>query len=251
MSRGNLRLKRVVRAGVKPDILNLSMSAKQPPSSASHASCWWQESGLDRPEFWQAWKLRRVPAETDWLVAENSGNVYLLVSGLAELSYINPEGKKVIIDHIRAWESVQDELFVQAGPYYIFNLKPCFWAVMPQAELDRWLADDGQLALWFAHSLWQIQTRLYRKVAALAGDTAYHRLIKLLLQLGDSEGEQNSRWLRLSVNYTHEQLAQMLGISRQTLTSLLACLESNCLIKRQLNQIRFEPQKLRQHLAES
>jgi len=52
--------------------------------------------------------------------------------------------------------------------------------------------------------------------------------------------------MEISEKFTHEELAQMLGISRQTVTTLINQLEKKGLISRKGKSIQFDPSRLAQ-----
>ena len=215
-----------------PDSVRLWLEQIQLPLEQwqMHAQCKTQTQGVDL-----VWPARQE-------------SVLFLFSGLAEINYLNSEGKKVIVDQLRPVSCLSSELFVSSGVYFVHFLHSSWIAIIAFQVVVEWMKQWPGLSVWLVLNNWQMNYRLIKKTASLAGDNAYQRLIKLLLQLGEAEGRQQGKLLILSTRYTHEQLAQMLGITRQTLTSLLSCLENNCLITRQAAEIVFDPERLQLHL---
>ena len=82
-----------------------------------------------------------------------------------------------------------------------------------------------------------------KRMSSVAADSAFQRLIKLFLNLGKEKKED---YMEVSEKFTHEQLAQMLGISRQTVTTIINQLEKKGLIKRKGKSIQFSSAQLKQ-----
>lgn len=80
-----------------------------------------------------------------------------------------------------------------------------------------------------------------KRMSSVASDNAFHRFIKLLLSLGK---EKSENIMEVTDKFTHEELAQMLGISRQTVTTLINKLEKKGLIKRTQKTLQFIPSNL-------
>jgi CRP-like cAMP-binding protein len=56
------------------------------------------------------------------------------------------------------------------------------------------------------------------------------RLAKMLLTLGEYHGREDSHGIRIALRLTHEELAQMVGASRQTVTSQLSSLRERGIV---------------------
>jgi len=55
----------------------------------------------------------------------------------------------------------------------------------------------------------------------LLSDSATEKLGRLLLGLGDQFGERTSKGIKVQTMLTHEEMAQMIGTSRETVTRVL------------------------------
>ncbi|HKR61273.1 MAG TPA: helix-turn-helix domain-containing protein, partial [Pyrinomonadaceae bacterium] len=61
-------------------------------------------------------------------------------------------------------------------------------------------------------------------------DSATEKLARLLLGFGDQLGERTAKGIRLQTMLTHEEMAQMIGASRETVTRSLNILKRKHLI---------------------
>lgn len=92
------------------------------------------------------------------------------------------------------------------------------------------------------HRLLQVEQRM----SSVASDNAFVRIIKLFLHLGKITPDNT---MEISEKYTHEEISQMLGISRQTVTTMINQLEKKGLIKRSQKTLQFIPSQLEQLTA--
>lgn len=169
--------------------------------------------------------------------------VFIVKTGQVELYQLSPSGKKVIIERLLPGSLFGDlgtegetETFVEATTNsYVCSLnKDKFFSLVSQyAQLSE------KLMKQLFHRLTQVEKRM----SSVATDNAFQRIIKLLLNLGKNKSEDS---MEISDKFTHEELAQMLGISRQTVTTLINQLEKKGLIQRNGKSIRFKPSLLTQ-----
>jgi len=167
--------------------------------------------------------------------------VFIVKTGLVELYQLSPSGKKVIIEQLLPGSFFGDlgtegesELFVEAttNSYVCALNKDKFFILISQyPDLSE------KLMKQLFHRLLNVEKRL----SSIASDNVFQRFIKLLLNLGKIKAPD---FMEISNQYTHEELSQMLGISRQTVSTLINQLERKGLIKRKGKLIYFSPSKL-------
>lgn len=169
--------------------------------------------------------------------------VFVVKTGEVELYQLSSLGKKVIIERLLPGSFFGDlgtdgksELFVEATTdscVCSLNKDKFFSLVSQYPELSE------KLMKQLFHRLLQVEKRM----SSIASDNAFQRLIKLLLNLGKRTSEDG---MEISEKFTHEELAQMLGISRQTITTLINQLDKKGVIRRHGKTIQFNPSRLRQ-----
>ncbi|PJA55386.1 hypothetical protein CO165_03820 [Candidatus Roizmanbacteria bacterium CG_4_9_14_3_um_filter_33_18] len=174
----------------------------------------------------------------------DKNKVFIVKTGIVEIYQLNYSGKKVIIERLLPGSFFGDlgtegksELFVEATTNsYVCGLnKDRFFLLISQypdisAKLMKQLFDR----------LLQVEKRM----SSIASDNVFQRFIKLLLSLGKTK---SSGHMEISNQYTHEELSQMLGISRQTVSTIINQLEKKGLIQRKGKLIYFNPSILTSH----
>ncbi len=169
--------------------------------------------------------------------------VFIVKTGQVELYQITPTGKKTIIERLLPGSFFGDlgtdgdsELFVEATTdSYVCSLnKDKFFSMVSQYP---------ELSEKLMKQLFNRLTQVEKRMSSVASDSAFQRIIKLLLNLGKKKADDS---MVVSEKLTHEELSQMLGISRQTVTTLINQLEKKGLITRSGKSIQFDPTKLSQ-----
>lgn len=167
--------------------------------------------------------------------------VFIVKTGQVELYQLSPIGKKVIIERLLPGSIFGDlgtegenELFVEATTdSYVCSLqKDRFFTMISQ---------HPELSEKLMKQLFQRLLKVEKRMSSVATDSAFQRLVKLLLSLGKKKADDS---MEVSEKFTHEELAQMLGISRQTVTTIINQLEKKGLIKRIQKSLQFIPSKL-------
>lgn len=168
--------------------------------------------------------------------------VFLVKTGQVELYQLTPEGKKTIIERLLPGSLFGDlgsedstEVFVEATvDSYVCSLgKNNFFTMVSQYP---------DLSEKLMKQLFNRLLSVEKRMSSVAADSALQRLIKLLLSLGKPKAHD---YMEISDKFTHEELAQMLGISRQTVTTLINQLEKKGLIKRSHKVLQFDPSRLK------
>jgi CRP/FNR family transcriptional regulator len=160
-------------------------------------------------------------------------DVYLLESGRVKLSQIAPAGREVIL-----WFCFPGELFGLAavpgtGPRMVFAQAMTEVRVreIPRAQFLKFLLGSPRVSLELINL---VLARLYLLCDALLNVTAesaefrIHNLLRrLCLQYGKAAGKE----VFLDVPLTQQDIADMIGASRQTVSGLLARMKERGVIR--------------------
>jgi len=104
---------------------------------------------------------------------------------------------------------------------YACALTDCVLRVLRNGELERTLAEHPRLALNLLRALSDRLTSAEGQVESLAFRGVSARLAAKLLELMDRYGRVTPTGIRIDERFTHMQLAEMIGTSRETLTKVL------------------------------
>jgi CRP/FNR family cyclic AMP-dependent transcriptional regulator len=178
----------------------------------------------------------------------SSDMLYLLLSGVVKLSLCNVENEDVLVSLIRPGELFGITALMPEAQraFRCEAFSDCWVGVIPAERfvfclLGVSLADfrgmmGSSVSRWF--------TLLYRYIR-FQGLSLRQRLIMALLELAQKFGVQDSRGTILTLRLTHNDLADLIGASRQRVTKQMRELEGQHLILREGRKLIVLPQRLR------
>ncbi len=178
------------------------------------------------------------------LKPEDKGRIFLVKKGRVELYQISDDGKKFITEIIGPGNifgdvdnDVTSERFVEAvDGCVVCSIDENKFALV----LDKFPSLSNKLLQQVSHRL----VLAHKKAASLATDDVLRRFIKLMITLGRRRNESPKPHQMITDKYTHEHLAQMIGVSRQTITTIINKLEKRGLIKRVKKKFVFNKSQL-------
>ena len=103
------------------------------------------------------------------------------------------------------------------------TVEPCQITFVKREEFLRFLKEHNEACLRVAEQLSEKYTTVCRNIRSLIlSHSAAERLASLLLDWMAKDGEKTRTETRMKLSLTHEELAQMIGTSRETVTRLFA-----------------------------
>jgi len=160
----------------------------------------------------------------------HSEDIYIIVDGRVKIFELSEEGKEVIL-----WFCFPGELFGVAealGHQHcsvreVNALACCPTQVMTIKHYDfvRFLRAYPNAALTVIELLSYRLRELGDVLLNLASNDVTSRVIKLLTRLGTRYGKPFGQGLYLDIPLTHQEMADMIGTSRQTVTTVLGSLK--------------------------
>lgn len=150
---------------------------------------------------------------------EPARGIYILRTGRASVSITSSEGKVVTLRTAQAGDVIGLNSVLRGASYdtTIKTLAPCRTDFIARAELIDLLEKPAGVKAMLTILSGELTELTNRTRSLLLPQTASGRLAKLLL---DWSKESNAT--RIEKNFTHEEIAQMICSSRETVTRLLA-----------------------------
>lgn len=110
-------------------------------------------------------------------------------------------------------------------------LEPIQANFIRREDLLQFLREHGDAALRVAEMLCHIYQATYQELKSIGlSGSAAEKLARFILDLTDSREPQNGP-IRATVTLTHEEIAEMLGASRETVTRLFSSFKKKQLIE--------------------
>jgi len=180
-------------------------------------------------------------------------NVYFLQRGRVKICQPAQEGKDVMLWFCFAGEMFGMAEVAQGGERFV-HAQACEASevlVLSQSELTAYLQTHPAAALLIMQVLAGRLRALGDVIVNLINDDAQTRIIKLILRLATRYGMRVDQDIHLNIQLTHQEIADMVGTTRQTVTSVLSQLQRQGLVRLENRRIRIESMELLDGMAGS
>jgi CRP/FNR family transcriptional regulator len=150
--------------------------------------------------------------------------VYLICSGRVKLTTTSRDGKTLILRIANAGELLGLHATVSGKPYELTaeTLQACQLDFIKRDDFLKFLQNHGDACLNAAQHLSHNVQNAYEMIRSLGlSHSVSERMARLLLEWSD-DGEQTKDGLRIKIALTHEEIAQLIGTSRETVTRVLS-----------------------------
>jgi CRP/FNR family transcriptional regulator, cyclic AMP receptor protein len=184
-------------------------------------------------EFHGLGNVTLYPADVTLLTeGQPPRGVYIVCSGRAKISVLAKDGKTVILDVAGDRQILGLSAVVSGRPSPIAatTIEPCQIKFVEREIFLHLLEQNSHAALAAARLLSREVGTAFRDVHdLLLARSSTEKLARLLLSW--VANEQHNLDLRVNTDFTHEEMAQMIGSSRETVTRLLSDLKRRELIR--------------------
>jgi len=155
---------------------------------------------------------------------EQPRGVYILCGGKAKLTTTSSEGRTLIVKIASHGEILGASAAILGKPYEVSAemLEPSQVSFIRREDFLRFLNAYTEACMHTAQQLSEKYEAAQREIRSLGlAHTTSEKLARLLLGWSD-EGEETPQGTRMQVLLTHEEMAQMIGTTRETVTRLLS-----------------------------
>lgn len=170
-----------------------------------------------------------------------SAHVYLLIEGRVKIFELSSLGREIIL-----WFCFNGEIFGLAESprgiprtVYAQACSPASYYALPKAHFCEFLRSNPNAAMHVIDLLSGRMRGLGDMLLNFSSEDVASRLVKLLTRMGMVYGVQAGDEVRLNIPLTHQELADMIGASRQTVTTTLGMLRRSGLVRTENHCIVF------------
>ena len=160
--------------------------------------------------------------------------IFVLCKGRVKLSICSTDGKTLILKIAEPGEVLGLSASVSGKPYELTaeTVDPCQVNFVKRDDFLRFLRENADACLRVAEQLSEKYNSACREIRALGlSHSAAEKLARLLLDWSTRNGEANKQEPRVKLALTHEEIAQMIGTSRETVTRLFADLKKRQIVQ--------------------
>ncbi|HEY0592979.1 MAG TPA: Crp/Fnr family transcriptional regulator [Thermoanaerobaculia bacterium] len=165
---------------------------------------------------------------------EQPRGVFMLCSGRVKLTTSSSQGKTLILKVAEPGELLGLSAAILGRPYEVSaeTVEPCQVNFIKREDFLRFLSEYTEVSMHTAQQLSEKYHSAQKEIRSLGlSQSAREKVAKLLLDWCVSGGEDTPRGVRLKVLLTHEEIAQMIGTTRETITRLFSELKKKKVIE--------------------
>jgi CRP/FNR family transcriptional regulator, cyclic AMP receptor protein len=158
-----------------------------------------------------------VEGQTPW-------GIFILCQGRAKLSTTSREGKTLIMRIAEAGEVLGLHAVITGGPYELTaeTMQPCQLNFVGREDLLRFLKEHADASVRATQHLARDCSDAYGVVRTIGlSHSVSERFARFLLETA-ADGEVSNGTVRVRLAMTHEEISQLVGTSRETITRLLS-----------------------------
>lgn len=169
-----------------------------------------------------------------FLEGQPARGTFVLCNGRAKLSTSSSDGKTIILRIAEPGEVLGLSATISGKAYEVTaeTLEPAQANFVARNDFLAFLKRNGEAALRVAQELSNNYHSAYSEVRALGLSTsASEKLSRVLLEWSEKGKRISPTEIRMKVSLTHEEIAQLIGVSRETVTRTFADLKRKQLIQ--------------------
>ncbi len=163
------------------------------------------------------------PGAVLFVEGQSPRGVYVICSGRVKLTTTSREGKTLILRIAQAGEVLGLHGVISGKPYELTaeTLQPCQLDFVKSADFLEFLQTHADACLHAAQHLSDDCQSAYEMIRSLGlSHSVSEKLARLILEWA-VDGEETKDGIRIKIALTHEEIAQLIGTSRETVTRVL------------------------------
>ncbi len=150
--------------------------------------------------------------------------IFILCQGRAKLSTTSREGKTLIVRIAEAGEVLGLHAVITGGPYELTveTMQPCQLNFVGREDMLQFLRDYADASVHATQHLARDCSDSYGVVRTIGlSHSVSERFARFLLETA-ADGQVSNGTVRVRLAMTHEEISQLIGTSRETITRLLS-----------------------------
>jgi CRP/FNR family cyclic AMP-dependent transcriptional regulator len=168
-----------------------------------------------------------------FMEGQSPRGIFMICAGRVKLSSCSSEGKSLITRIAEPGELLGLSATISNKPYMVTaeTLAPCQVNFIRRDDFLRLMSENNQVCFRAAEQLSNNYCAANEQARSLGlSQSSAEKLARLILEWCAHKGRQSDRGIQLKLTLTHEEIAQLIGSSRETVTRLLGDFKSKELI---------------------
>ena len=162
-----------------------------------------------------------------YLPSDAGDAMLLLSSGRVKIFHVTADGKQAVLAIIEPGEVFGELAVLDGGSREEFAeaMEPVGVILIPGREVQRLMAEQPSVSLEVTRMLGLRRRRTERRLKSLLFRSNRERLVSLLLEFVERYGRTEKAGIALAIKLAHQELANMIGSTRETVTVILGELQ--------------------------
>lgn len=163
-----------------------------------------------------------------YLPADQADGVLLMATGRAKICNFTEEGKQSILAFIEPGEIFGELSILEEGQRdeYAEAVEKSTVILIPADVMQQLVENNPNVSLKITKLFGLRRRRVERRLKSLLFRSNRERLVSLLLELAEQYGVRTAEGVHLKIKLSHQDLASVIGSTRETVTVLLGELQA-------------------------
>jgi CRP/FNR family transcriptional regulator, cyclic AMP receptor protein len=178
-------------------------------------------------------QLREVRRrEVVYLPGDPGNSMFIVNGGRIKISKVTRDGKALTLNYVGPSEVFGETCLIEGGPREEMAeaMENSMITELERADVERLLQAHAQLGYHMTRILAQRRRELENKLETLVFRDVTSKLAELLLSLAEEYGVEDSRGTMVALKITHQELANLIGSTRETVSLTLSTFKRKNLI---------------------
>ena len=175
---------------------------------------------------------------------EDRDKVYLIKRGQVKLYQLTKDGRRIIIDTLGQGSVFGNFGSEDYGQNFAEATSDTYICIARRDTFFDAVSKKPEVSAKLMTALFDQISQARDYIAAMAGGDVLTKLKFKLGELARKYGEPRDGKIKITQKFTHEEIADMIGVSRETVTKLLGSLRRRGVIEFEGKNIIFDKEKL-------
>lgn len=178
-------------------------------------------------------ELREIPRrQVIYLPGDPGDQIYFINGGRVKTSKVTRDGKELTLAYRGAGQIFGELAVIDGSPREEMAeaMKNAIITELPVDVFRDLLQDDAKLCFQFCAEMGRRRKQLETKLEHLVFKDVQAKLAALLLELGEEYGQENEEGVLIGLKITHQEMANLIGSTRETISLALASFRKRNLV---------------------
>lgn len=170
-------------------------------------------------------QLREVRRrEVVYLPGDPGNSMFIVNGGRIKISKVTRDGKALTLNYVGPSEVFGETCLIEGGPREEMAeaMENSMITELERNDVEKLLQNHAQLGFHLTRILAQRRRELENKLETLVFRDVTSKLAELLLALAEEYGVEDSRGTMVALKITHQELANLIGSTRETVSLTLS-----------------------------